>query len=628
LNPADRSAPSESGPAGRTDAGRLLTRRALWLDWRRGRVGAVDPSALPSVRRTVEMARPATWRLTLATLLGAGAIAAGIGLLATSAWLIARAATHPSVVALGVAIVGVRFFAISRGLCRYGERLVGHDAALRALADLRVRVYRRLELLAPSGLPTFRGGDLLARLVEDVDTLQDLLLRVIPPYAIALLVGIPTIGLMWFLLPAAGVILGVGLLTAAAVVPWYTGRLAKSRESRQAAVRGEMSTHVVDLLQGAAELTVFGGMPKQLERVADSDQELTRIAAATSRTSGVGSGLVTLLTGLSAWAILLVGIPSVHSGRLDGTLLAVIALIPLAAFETVVSLPAAAQSLERVRRSAARVLEVLDAEPALAEPDRPVPLGPPPYTVAIQGLRARYRPDGPWVLDGVDLALPVGRRVGIIGPSGAGKSTLAAVLLRFLPYAAGSVTLGGIALDELGGEDVRRVIGLAAQDSHVFDTTIRENLILGRREATEAEIHDALERSRLLAWVEQLPDGLDTEVGTHGASLSGGQRQRLAMARTMLAQFPVLILDEPGEHLDVATADGITRDLLDVTRGQTTVLITHRLAGLEEMDEILVLDAGRVVERGSHAQLIRRDGAYATQWQRERRQDREINIRP
>jgi thiol reductant ABC exporter CydC subunit len=389
-----------------------------------------------------------------------------------------------------------------------------------------------------------------------------------------------------------------------------------------------MSAHVVDLLQGAAELTVFGGMRRQLDRVANSDQELTRISAATSRTSGVGSGLVTLLTGLSAWAILLVGVPSVHSGRLHGTLLAVIALIPLAAFETVVGLPAAAQSLERVRRSAARVLEVLDAVPALAEPDLPTPLGPPPYPVAIQGLRARYRPDGPWALDGVDLALPVGRRVGIIGPSGAGKSTLAAVLLRFLPYTAGSVTLGATALDELSGEDVRRVIGLAAQDSHVFDTTIRENLILGRGDATEAEIHVALELSRLLAWVEQLPDGLDTEVGTHGARLSGGQRQRLAMARTILAKFPVLILDEPGEHLDVATADGITRDLLAVTRGQTTILITHRLAGLEEMDEILVLDAGRVVERGSHAQLIRRDGAYATQWLRERRHDREIDIRP
>ena len=220
-------------------------------------------------------------------------------------------------------------------------------------------------------------------------------------------------------------------------------------------------------------------------------------------------------------------------------------------------------------------------------------------------------------MDGVDLDLSPGRRVGVIGPSGAGKSTLAAVLLRFLPYESGSVTLDGVELSALAGEDVRRVVGLAAQDTHVFETTLRENVLLARRDAPEAALQQAFERAKLWDWVEELPAGLDTKVGQHGAGMSGGQRQRLGIARVVLAGFPVLVLDEPGEHLDIPTADALTADLVELTRGQTTVMITHRLAGLETMDEIVVLDAGHVVERGTHAELIAANGIYARQWQRE-----------
>ncbi len=222
----------------------------------------------------------------------------------------------------------------------------------------------------------------------------------------------------------------------------------------------------------------------------------------------------------------------------------------------------------------------------------------------IRGLKARYGPDEPWALDGVDLDLTPGRRVGIVGASGAGKSTLAAVLLRFLPYEAGTVILNGVDLTAFAADDVRRVVGLADQDPHLFDSTLRENLRLARPEATDDELLASLERARLVEWVRQLPRGLDTEVGPHGAHLSGGERQRLAIARALLADFPVLIIDEPGEHLDTATADALTADLLEVTRDRTTLMITHRLAGLGAMDEILVLSAGRVVERGTHAQLI------------------------
>jgi ATP-binding cassette subfamily C protein CydC len=599
--------------------------------------------------RTLAIARPAAGRLALATLLGAGAVAAAIGLIATSAWLISRSSQRPQESAVAIAIVGVQFFALSRGLCRYAERLVGHDAAFRVLSNLRVTVYERLERLAPLGLPAFRGGDLLARLVHDVDSLQDLLLRVVPPFAIAVLVGAGTVVLVWWMLPAAGLILLVALLIAGVLVPWLTGTLATRGEARQAAARGHLTASVVDLLEGAPELVVNGAAPEQLRRTLAADDELTQLARASARTAGVGQGLSTLCCGLAMWGSLLVGVAAVRAGRLDGVLLAGIALIPLVAFELVAGLPAATQTLQRVRRAAARVQEVIDAPPPVVEPPHPLALHAPQldgqqfndqsckrgrapldasrlhgrsldessHVLKVRDLRSSYPGANRPALSGVDLDLAPGRRLAIVGPSGAGKSTLAGVLLRFLPFQDGSVCLDGHEIDKLDGDELRRVVGLVSQDAHVFDSTIEENLLLAKRDATTDELRDVLAEVRLLDWVDGLPEGIATEVGERGARMSGGQRQRLEIARALLADFPILILDEPGEHLDVDTADGILTDLLATTRGKSTLLITHRLAGLEEVDEVLVLDRGEVVERGTHAELIELDGRYAASWRRE-----------
>ncbi len=337
--------------------------------------------------RVFGVARLAGGRLTLATLLGAGAAGCAIALLATSAWLISRAAQHPSVVALGVAIVGVQFFSLSRALFRYRERLVGHDATLRVMADVRAGVYEHLEELAPAGLPAFRSGDLLARLVGDVDALSDLMLKVVPPFGIAIVVGVLTVGFVCYFLPAAGAVLALALVLGVVAVPWVSALLARRREARQATARGELSAYVVDLLEGAPELVAFGAAEAQLARVAMADAELTRTATSAAGTAGVGSGLVTLLTGLAIWGILLVAVPAVHGGRLEGPLLAVLALIPLAAFEMVAGLPAAAQSLQRVRESAARVFDVMDAAPAVTSPQVPQALARPRIPFAFGGAR-------------------------------------------------------------------------------------------------------------------------------------------------------------------------------------------------------------------------------------------------
>ncbi|MYU16885.1 ATP-binding cassette domain-containing protein, partial [Streptomyces sp. SID8361] len=269
--------------------------------------------------------------------------------------------------------------------------------------------------------------------------------------------------------------------------------------------------------------------------------------------------------------------------------------------------------------AAERVYEVLDEPLPVREPDEARREEAPstPYPLVLRGITARHPGQSAPALDGFGLELRPGRRVAVVGPSGAGKSTLAQVLLRFLDPEGGTYTLAGRNAAALDGDAVRRLVGLCAQDAHVFDSSLRENLRLARPGASDDELRSALAGARLLDWVDGLPDGLDTLVGEQGARLSGGQRQRLALARALLAEFPVLVLDEPAEHLDLPTADALTADLLSATRGRTTVLITHRLAGLAAVDEVIVLDGGRAVQRGTYEELASADGPFRRMLERE-----------
>ncbi|HEY7398618.1 MAG TPA: thiol reductant ABC exporter subunit CydC [Gaiellaceae bacterium] len=540
-------------------------------------------------RRLLRLTRAPRGRVALAALLGTATVVCGIGLMTTAGYLISRAAEHPSVLALTVAIVGVRFFGLARPVARYFERLASHDVAFRSLQRIRVQVYRRIEPLAPTQLRFYRRGDLLSRCVDDVDALQDVQLRGVVPLLAAVGAAGAAVTAATIMLPAAGALLAAGLVLGGAAVPVAANALDRRAASRQAEARGRLSSELVELLTGAAELAVFGQETDRIDRVRAADRALTRLQRRAALADGAADGLLLAVTGLTVAGVLATSVTAHAGGRLDRTAIAALALLALASFEAVQPL---AQSVRRLAATAAagrRVLELVDHEPAVTDPLEPAPRPTGRVSIELDRVRARYAPEDEPALDGFTLRLEPGGRVALVGPSGAGKSTVANLLLRFLDPEAGRVLIAGRDAREYRQEDVRRLVAVAGQDSHLFSTSIRDNLSIAKPEADDGALEEALRRARIWDWVAGLPDGLDTLVGEQGRELSGGQRQRLVVARALLADAPVLVLDEPTAHLDPATATALIDDVLDAAGDATVLLVTHRGEGIERMDDVIEL---------------------------------------
>jgi thiol reductant ABC exporter CydC subunit len=528
-------------------------------------------------------------RLAWATLLGALTVIFGVGLMATAGYLISRAAERPPILSLMVAIVAVQFFGISRPVVRYLERLASHDMTLRVLGRLRARFFERIEPLAPAQLDGYRRGDLLSRMVADVDALQNLYLRGLEPPLVALLAGGVSVGVASAVLPAAGVALAAGLLAGGIAVPAVAGVLGARAGRRQAAARGQLAAELVELTGAAPELVAFGLEHDALERVRTADAHLVRIARRSAFATGLADGLGLLVTGVTVAAVLALAVDASGHGRLDKVLIAMLALLALASFEAVTPLAAAARELSATLAAGRRILELTDQRASVLDSATPAPLPPWPFAVALEGASARYPGQPLPALHGMSLRLAPGERVALVGPSGAGKTTVVNLLLRFLAPEEGRLTLGGRDVRDYRQDDVRSAFAVAGQDAHLFSSSIADNVRLGRPEAAEPEVEQALRQARIWDWVASLPDGLGTQVGEAGSELSGGQRQRIVLARALLAGAPVLVLDEPTAHLDRDTASALMRDVMAVADDRTVLLITHRDEGLELVDRTVQL---------------------------------------
>ncbi len=557
------------------------------------------------------------WHLVaLSILLGAGTIGASIALMGTSAWLISTAALHPSIADLGVSVVGVRFFGIARAVFRYTERLVSHDVTFRLLSHLRVWFYEKLEPLAPARLMEFRAGDLLARIVGDVETLENFYVRVVSPPLTAALVGLFTALFLASFDPALAPVYLTFFLALGLFLPLLAQTTSRRPAAQTISLRADLHSRLVDGIQGMADLLAYGRGGERLKQIASTSNNYGDAQRRMARVTGIHSALSILLTNLGMWTVLYLCIPPAVSGELAGPMLASLTLLTFASFEAVTPLPLAAQMWNASREAAKRLFEAVDTQPVISDrlsapSEQPQSAN---YQLQITDLTFTYPNTSTPALDRVTFDLQPGKSIAIVGPSGAGKSTIANLLLRFWEYESGEIRLGGESLQALNQDEVRARIGLISQNAYFFNASVRENLRFARRGVTQEEIEEAARSAQIHDFILSLPKGYDTLIGEQGLRLSGGERQRLAIARAIIKDAPILILDEPTANLDALTEKQILETLFALMKRKTSLLITHRLVGLENVDEILVLHHGRIVERGAQADLLARGRLYRRLW--------------
>jgi thiol reductant ABC exporter CydC subunit len=556
-------------------------------------------------------------------LLGAATVAASVGLMGASSWLISTAALHPSIAELQVAIVGVRFFGIARGVARYLERLVSHGVTFRLLARLRVWFYEKLEPLAPARLMQYRTGDLLNRIVADVETLENFYVRAVAPPLVALTIVAGTALFLGAYASLLGwVYLGFALLLGA-VLPLLTHRLGQRPGAALTERRSALRVGAVDFLQGLPDLLAFGRADDYRARLLAESLAYGRAQRRMAQVSGLSAAAGVLFTNLGMWAVLALSIPLVMSGQLDGVMLAVLALMAQASFEAVQPLPLAAQMLASSLASAQRLFGMVEAERRDQRPEsREQRAGSGEAKGAlleVENLTFAYPGGGEAALSGVSFTLPAGKKMAVVGPSGAGKSTLINLLLRFWDAPPGSIRLNGRDLLQVPQETARAFFGVISQRAYLFNASLRENLLLANPSASPRQVEEAARLAGIHDFIASLPQGYETLAGERGLRLSGGERQRLAIARALLRQAPILLLDEPTAHLDPLNERLILENLFALAQNRSLLLVTHRLVGLENMDEILVLEGGQVVERGVHADLRRAGGLYQRMYELQQR---------
>jgi ATP-binding cassette subfamily C protein CydC len=557
------------------------------------------------------------WKTAAAGMIfGLITITSTVGLLALSGWFLSATAFAGLTAATAGMFnyffpsVGVRIFAISRTLCRYVERIISHEATFRLLESLRTWFYRQLEPLAPARLMRYRSGDILNRIIADIDALDNLYLRVVSPTVVAVLLAVIVLAFLWFFDPFLAIVIFTCLLGAGFSVPAAAGALGAEAGRKLAGHTAALRIQIVEGIQGLSELLVFGRQRDYLDRIRQENRQLLKVQYHMSRVRGFSAAMIIIVSGFAVVAALYRGAFLVNVGELHGANLALVALTVLVAFDALMPLPSAYQFLGRTREAGRRMLEIVDAQPDVWFPDRSN-VQPQQFNLTFEGVSFRYRSQDPPAVDGVDFAVKHAERVAILGQTGAGKSTLAHLLVRFWDPEDGRIRLGGEDIRNFCEADIRRFITVVSQQAHMFSASIRDNLALGRPGADDEVLWEALKAAELSKFVKTLPQGLDTWIGESGKLVSGGQARRLAVARAILHDAPLWVLDEPTEGLDRTVEQRVMQTLFKITRDRTVLLITHRLVALDRVDRILILEKGRIVEQGTHAQLLQRDTRYA-----------------
>ena len=565
---------------------------------------------MKTLLRLTGLVKPYFWWMALAAIIGFATTGSGIGLLMTSAYLIAKAALQPPLAALELGIVGVRFFGLARGVFRYIERLISHNITFKILAKLRLWFYDAIEPLAPARLMHFKSGDLLQRVVDDIQSLENIYTRVLGPPLTALLVST----LMWLLLGVystnAALLILLFHALAGIGVPLLTKQFSRGIAVGIMKHKSEQQVLALDFFQGIGELQLYGQLPRHLAAMQSAERGKLQLQRKNAIIDGMHESLIGLLMNGALIAIIWALMPSLTSGSINGISLTVVTLAVMASFEPLLPLPATIKHLEADQHAGERLFEILDAKPETVAPAAPLPF-PTDHTIRVEQLSFSYPESARKALDRLSFTILPGQHIAIVGPSGAGKSTITSLFMRFWNSSEGEITIGGENISRFNPEELRRNIALVSQKTYLFAETIRENLRLAAPEANDDTLKTALTAAGLSSFTSQL----DEWCGQHGMKLSGGERQRIAIARVLLQNAPIMILDEATANLDGVTEREVTETLNAISAGKTLITITHRLKGMEQYDQILVLEKGRIVEQGVHGKLMAEDRLYRRMWE-------------
>ena len=574
---------------------------------------------MKTILRLLKLGLAYKWWMLLAAFMGFLTVGSSIGLLMTSAYIISKAALHPSVAELQVGIVGVRFFGITRGIFRYLERLISHETTFRLLARFRVWFYQALEPLVPAKLMQHRSADLLNRIISDIKTLETFYVRVISPPVVAVMVSV----LMWFLMgifnPLFSITLLVFHLFAGIAVPTISYLYSKGIGARIVILRSELNVLLLDAIQGMPEMLVYNQHQRHQTRIKQASATLNKLQMKMSMISAMHEALIGLLMNGAVLFMLIISIPMVGNAQLDGVYLAVLSLGIMASFEAILPLPEAMQVLEANARAAQMLFEISDSPAPVAEAEHTQPL-PQEFDLRIRDLTFAYHKEEKAALQDINLAVKTGQKIAIVGPSGAGKSTLVNLLLRFWDYNQGEIFIGDKELRTLAQDELRGLLSVVSQNTYLFSGTFRENLLRANPQADQAALEQAVHRAELETFLAGLAEGMDSWIGDQGLQLSGGERQRVAIARAILRDTPVLILDEATTSLDAFNEQKILHTIKSIAKDKTLLHITHRLSGLEDFDNIYVFQEGRIAEQGRHDSLLNKKGLYYKLWIRQNQQ--------